>query len=198
MEIALTAGETGHLVLTTLHTISADQTINRVLGLFTQDEEQQVRERLVGSLRYIVGQRLVPKKGGGRVLVTELMGSSLRTREVIALGENENRRLHDIIEAGASAGWHSFEQSLLRACENDLITEETAMRFCVNRPVMRQRLDVSRTGANRLATATPTPPMMVVAAAHVATSPKPFPDTAPLVKPKPHPGLLKGMLNDLI
>ena len=79
MEIALTAGETGHLVFSTLHTISADQTINRILGMFSKDEEQQVRERLAGSLRYIVSQRLVPKKGGGRLLVTELMGSSLRT-----------------------------------------------------------------------------------------------------------------------
>src|ERR1039457_6018637 len=103
--------------------LPAGQTIQRVLGMFTKDEEQQVRERLVGSLRYIVGQRLVPKKAGGRLLVTELMGSSLRTREAIEVGETENRRLHDIIEAGTSNGWHSFEQSLLKAYEEDLITE---------------------------------------------------------------------------
>ena len=141
MEIALTAGETGHLVFSTLHTISAGQTINRILGMFSKEEEQQVRERLVGSLRYIISQRLVPKTAGGRLLVTELMGSSLRTREAIALGENENRRLADIIEAGQTAGWHSFEQSLIKAYDEDLITEETAVLNCINKPTMLQRID---------------------------------------------------------
>ena len=144
MEIALTAGETGHTVYSTLHTISAGQTINRIIGMFHKDEEQQVRERLAGTLRYVISQRLVPKKKGGRLLVSELMGSSLRTREAIELGENENRRLHEIIEAGQNAGWHSFEQSLIKAFEEDLITEETAMQFCTSRSVMRQRLDTAK------------------------------------------------------
>jgi twitching motility protein PilT len=141
MEIALTAGETGHVVYSTLHTISAGQTINRILGMFSKDEEQQVRERLAGSLRYVVSQRLAPKIGGGRVLITELMGSSLRSREVIALGENENRRLFDIIEAGNVAGWHSFEQSLLAAFQNGLITDETALLYCTNKSAMHLRID---------------------------------------------------------
>ena len=142
MEIALTAGETGHVVYSTLHTISASQTIQRILGMFTRGEEPQVRERLVGILRYVISQRLVPQKGVGRLLVTELMGSSLRTREAIALGENENRRLSDIIEAGHTYGWHSFEQSLIKAYEEDLITEETAILYCVNKSQMRQRVDL--------------------------------------------------------
>jgi twitching motility protein PilT len=142
MEIALTAGETGHVVYSTLHTISASQTIQRILGMFTRDEEPQVRERLVGILRYVISQRLVPQKGVGRLLVTELMGSSLRTREAIALGENENRRLSDIIEAGHTYGWHSFEQSLIKAYEEDLITEETAILYCINKSQMRQRVDL--------------------------------------------------------
>ncbi len=141
MEIALTAGETGHVVFSTLHTISAGQTISRILGMFTQDEEQQVRERLAGSLRYIVSQRLVPKKAGGRLLITELLGSSLRSREVIALGESENRRFADIIEAGGTLGWHSFEQSLAKAFEDDLITDETALLYSVNKQLMHQRVD---------------------------------------------------------
>jgi twitching motility protein PilT len=200
MEIALTAGETGHLVFSTLHTISADQTIHRILGLFTKDEEQQVRERLVGSLRYIVGQRLVPKKTGGRLLVTELMGSSLRTREAIELGETENRRLHDIIEAGSSGGWHSFEQSLLKAYEADLITEETAVQYCANKPAMRQRLDSSNSRNHRAAKAVQPVPMMVVAAAEVPPAPPAAarPAFAPVLKPEPHPGMLKGILNGLI
>ncbi len=142
MEIALSAAETGHVVYTTLHTISAAQTINRVLGMFTQEEEKRVRERLAETLRYVISQRLVPKTGGGRLLITELMGSSLRTREAIALGENENRRLLDAIEAGNTSGWHSFEQSLTRAYEENLITEETALLYCLNHSQMRQRLDL--------------------------------------------------------
>ena len=142
MEIALSAAETGHVVYSTLHTISAAQTINRILGMFSQEEEKQVRERLAGTLRYIVSQRLAPKEGGGRLLITELMGSSLRTREAIALGESDNRRLIDIIEAGNTSGWHSFEQSLTKAYEQKLITEETALLYCVNRSLMRQRIDV--------------------------------------------------------
>ena len=142
MEIALTAGETGHAVYTTLHTISAGQTIQRILGMFTRDEEQQVRERLVGILRYVISQRLIPRKDGGRLLATELMGSNLRTREAIGVGENENRRLSDIIEAGHAYGWHTFEQSLIKAYEDDLITEETAILYCINKSQMRQRVDI--------------------------------------------------------
>lgn len=141
MEIALTAGETGHVVYSTLHTISAGQTINRILGMFNRDEEQQVRERLAGSLRYIISQRLVPKREGGRMLVTEMLGSNLRSREAMLLGETENRRFSDIIEAGSTLGWHSFEQSLTRAYEEDLITEETALLYSINKAQMHQRVD---------------------------------------------------------
>ena len=201
MEIVLTAGETGHLVFTTLHTISASQTINRIIGMFSRDEEEQIRERLAGSLRWIVGQRLVPKIGGGRLLVTELMGSSLRTHEAIEVGENDNRRLHDIIEAGSNAGWHSFEQSLLKAFEDELITEETAMLYSVNKPTMRQRLDLTRTRTRdgHAAKSAPVVQMMVVAA---AASEEPVvvrtPVPPPVVKPEPHPGMLKGILNGLV
>jgi twitching motility protein PilT len=144
MEIALNASETGIMIYTTLHTISAGQTINRILGMFRKDEEKQIRERLAGCLRYVIGQRLVPKKAGGRLLITEVMGQNLRTQEAIMLGENETRRLPDIIEAGNHAGWHSFEQSLLQACKQDLIAEETAMLYATNKPAMRQMLDASR------------------------------------------------------
>jgi twitching motility protein PilT len=141
MEIVLNAGETGHLVFSTLHTTSAAMTINRIIGMFGAEEEAQVRERLAGSMRFIISQRLVPACSGGRLLVTEMMGSSLRTREAILLGENEGRRLTDIIEAGSPAGWHSFEQSLYKAYEQGLITDETAILYCSNKMKMVQRLD---------------------------------------------------------
>ncbi|HSY19808.1 MAG TPA: PilT/PilU family type 4a pilus ATPase [Candidatus Acidoferrales bacterium] len=199
MEIALIAGETGHLVFSTLHTISADQTIHRILGMFSKDEEQLVRERLSGSLRYIVGQRLVPKKTGGRHLVTELMGSSLRTREAIELGENDNRRLHDIIEAGGAGGWHSFEQSLLKAYETGIISEDTAMQYSINKPTMRQRLDVANghvhAAVHRAPKAGVAVPMMVVSAAPPPPPPAPVAPLPPTPKAEPHPGLLKGILN---
>jgi twitching motility protein PilT len=198
MEIALTAGETGHLVFTTLHTISADRTIHRILGLFAKHEEQQVRERLAGSLRYIVSQRLVPRQGGGRQLVTELMGSSLRTREAIELGETENRRLHDIIEAGVNTGWHSFEQSLLQAYEGDLITEETALLYCVNKPVMRQRLDAARYRHHHVVPTASPFSMVVVGAAPPPSSPLVPPIIPPAAKSEPPRGVLRNLLNGLI
>jgi len=141
MEIVLNAGETGHLVFSTLHTTSASMTINRIIGMFGTEEEQQVRERLAGSMRFIISQRLVPACNGSRLLVTEMMGSNLRSREAILLGENEGRRLDDIIEAGSVNGWHSFEQSLYKAYEQDLITYETALLYSSNKMKMVQRID---------------------------------------------------------
>jgi twitching motility protein PilT len=141
MEIAMTAAETGHLVLSTLHTINAGQTINRILGMFSREEEQQLRQRLAETIRYVVSQRLVGKVGGGRLLMTEIMGSSLRTRETIIFGESENKSFQEIIEAGSTLGWHSFDQSLLRAFESSLIDEETVMLYCNNKGRMRRDLD---------------------------------------------------------
>src|ERR1700730_2058816 len=115
MEIALTASETGHLVLSTVHTVNAGQTISRIVGFFRRDEEEQVRQRLSGTLRYVVNQRLGREVDGGRLIVTEILGSNLRTREVIRYGESESKTFNDIIEASSPLGWHTFDQSLLRA-----------------------------------------------------------------------------------
>ncbi len=144
MEIALSASETGHLVLSTLHTINAGQSINRILGLFTNDEEKQIRERLADTLRYVVSQRLVNKIEGGRLLVTEIMGSSLRTRETLLYGEGENRSFQEIIEAGSTLGWHSFDQSLMRAFEEELITEENALLFCTHKNKMHRDIEMAK------------------------------------------------------
>ena len=144
MEIALTAAETGHIVFSTLHTISAAQSVNRVIGMFTNEEQLQIRQRLADTLRYVISQRLAPKVGGGRLMVSEIMGSGLRTREAILLGENDIRDFHDIIESNYQYGWHSFEQSLLKHFRENRITEETAMLYSVNKPAMRKALDIAK------------------------------------------------------
>ena len=142
MEIAMTASETGHIVFTTMHTINAGQTINRILGMFGKDEEQQLRQRLADTIRYVVSQRLVSKINGGRLLITEIMGSSLRTRETLLYGESENRTFQEIIEAGDTMGWHSFDQSLLNAYKADLISDETALIFCAHKNKMRRDIEM--------------------------------------------------------
>lgn len=145
MDVAITAAETGHLVFTSLHTIDAAQTINRILGMFAKEEEQLMRQRLADTLRWVLSQRLVNKVGGGLHLVTEIMGSNLRTREVITLGESEKRILHDIIEGSVSPwGWHSFEQSLLKAFAAGIITEETALLHAMHKNKLRQAIDLSK------------------------------------------------------
>ena len=142
MEIALTASETGHLVFSTLHTIDAAQTINRIIGLFGKEDEQQVRQRLADTIRYIVGQRLVTKIEGGRLLITEIMGTSLRTRESLLYGEAENRTFIDIIEAGTTRGWHTFDQELVKAYEANLITDDCAMIFATNKNKVHREIEM--------------------------------------------------------
>lgn len=141
VEIALTAAETGHLVLSTIHTINAGQSINRILGLFDRSEEQQLRLRLAETLRWVVSQRLAPRAGGGRVMVNEIMGSNLRTRETVALGESENRSFYDIIDAQSTFGWATFDQSIRRAYEAGLMTEEIAELYATNKGRMTRFID---------------------------------------------------------
>ena len=141
VEIALSAAETGHLVMSTLHTIDAGQTINRILGLFDTAEQEQVRHRLAGTLRWIVGQRLAPKIGGGRHALLEIMGSSLRVKESIMFGESEGKSFHEIIEASYPFGWRSFDQSCLEGYENGVITEETAALYCSKRGPVQRGID---------------------------------------------------------
>jgi twitching motility protein PilT len=142
LDMAMTASETGHIVFSTLHTINAGLTINRILGMFTRDEEQQLRQRLSNTLRYVISQRLVNKIDGGRLLVTEIMGSNLRTRETIVYGESENKSFHEIIEASSTLGWHTFDQSISGAYQAGIITEETAMLSCTSKGKMRRELDL--------------------------------------------------------
>ncbi len=138
VSIAMSAAETGHLVLSTLHTVDAGQTINRILGMFEIEEQEQVRARLADTLRWVISQRLVPKIGGGRYAITEIMGSNLRTQESIRLGESEGKSFYEIIEASYPFGWRTFDHSCLEAYEQGKITEEVALLYCSKRgPVTR-------------------------------------------------------------
>ncbi|MBK8000176.1 MAG: PilT/PilU family type 4a pilus ATPase [Verrucomicrobia bacterium] len=144
VEIALSAAETGHLVFSTLHTIDAGQTINRILGMFETEEQEQVRYRLSDTLRWIVGQRLAPKVGGGRHPLIEVMGNNLRTKETIVQGESEGKSFYEIIEASHTFGWCTFDDSCLEAYKKNIISEDTALMYCSKRGVVTRGIDTIR------------------------------------------------------
>ena len=130
VSIGLSAAETGHLVLSTLHTIDAGQTINRILGMYDTEEQKQIRLRLSDTLRWIVSQRLVPAKAGGRRALLEIMGNNMRTKESIVQGECEGKTFYEIIESSHHIGWRTFDRSCLDLFEQGIITEEVALTYC--------------------------------------------------------------------
>ncbi len=141
VEIAMSAAETGHLVLSTLHTIDAGQTINRILGMFEPEEQEQVRVRMADTLRYVISQRLAPKIGGGRHALLEIMGSSLRTKETIVQGESEGKSFYEIMEASETFGWTTFDHACIEAFDQGLISEESALLYSTKRGVVTRALD---------------------------------------------------------
>src|SRR5687768_10529482 len=146
VEIALSAAETGHLVFSTLHTIDAGQTINRILGMFETEEQEQVRYRLSDTLRWIVSQRLAPKIGGGRYPLLEIMGANLRTKESVVQGESEGKSFYEIIEASQTFGWRTFDYSCLDAYKRGLITEDSAVLYCSKRGIVSRGIDLLKKG----------------------------------------------------
>jgi len=141
VEIALSAAETGHLVLTTLHTIDAGQTINRILNMFSGEEETMVRIRLADTVRWIVCQRLLPKEGGGRVAAFEIMGANMRVRDTILHGESDGKTFHDIIMAGKAFGMVTFDDYIVDLYGQGLISEETAKAYASNRGEVGRGID---------------------------------------------------------
>ena len=141
VEIGLAAAETGHLVLSTLHTVDAGQTINRVLGMFSTEEERQIRIRLADTVRWVVAQRLLPKLGGGRVAAFEIMGSNLRVKDSILNGESEGKTFHDIITTGKSQGMISFDEYIISLYEEGAIDEETASSYASRKDIVGRGLD---------------------------------------------------------
>ena len=142
MEVALSAAETGHLVFSTMHTVGAGNTINRIVGFFTIEEERQIRMRLADTVRWIVGQRLVPRKDGGRVAIFDILYNNIRTRETIIKGEDENRTFYDIMSKGSPYHMQTFDQHLLRLYEEGIITEEVALAYCIRRDVVGRGIDL--------------------------------------------------------
>ncbi|SHK95319.1 twitching motility protein PilT [Desulfatibacillum alkenivorans DSM 16219] len=141
VEIGLAAAETGHLVLSTIHTVDAGHTINRILGMFSTEEEQQIRIRLADTIRWVVCQRLLPKVGGGRVAAFEAMGSNVRVRDAILHGESEDKTFHNIITQGKAFGMITFDDYIVSLYERGLITEETALAYSSHKDVAGRGID---------------------------------------------------------
>jgi twitching motility protein PilT len=141
VEIGLSAAETGHLVLSTLHTVDAGQTVNRIVGMFDQEEEKQIRIRLADTVRWIACQRLLPKVGGGRVAAFELMGSNLRVKDTILQGEREDSTFYEIIEGSQAFGMMTFDQCIADLFNKGLITEDTAMSYASRKGIVGRALD---------------------------------------------------------
>jgi twitching motility protein PilT len=141
IEVALTAAETGHLVLSTLHTIDASKTVERVIGVFPLNDQQTIRKRLAASFRYFVSQRLIPRRGGkGRVAAVEILKSTMRTREYIERGEGEGRALIDAIKDGDQEGMQHFDGEIERLIRAGVIDMETGLAYSTNSGNLRLAL----------------------------------------------------------
>ncbi len=141
VEIGLAAAETGHLVLTTLHTVDAGQTINRIVGMFERDEEKQIRIRLVDTIRWVACQRLLPKAGGGRIAAFEIMGANIRVKDSILNGESEGKTFYEIIEQSVPFGMMTFDQSISDLYKDGSVTEDTAISYASRKAIVGRAID---------------------------------------------------------
>jgi twitching motility protein PilT len=140
IEIAMEAAETGHLVLSTLHTIDAAKTVDRIVGVFPKDQEPQVRTRFSQSFRYVISQRLLPRQGGGRVAALEILKSTMRTRDYILKGESEGRSLTDAMHDGSVDGMQTFDDEIEKLWQSGTISKETALAYATNPTNLALRL----------------------------------------------------------
>jgi twitching motility protein PilT len=132
IEVALTAAETGHLVFSTLHTIDASKTVDRVIGTFDAAEQTGVRARLAASFKYVISQRLVPKTSGGRVAVLEILKSTLRTRDYVASGEAEGKTLLDAMRDGGIDGMQHFDGEIEKLVRANVISRAVGLLYATN------------------------------------------------------------------
>jgi twitching motility protein PilT len=133
IEIAMEAAETGHLVLSTLHTIDASKTVERIVGVFPMAEQHTLRNRLAKSFRYIISQRLVPRKdGAGRVAIFEILKSTLRTREYVEKGESDGKTLLDAMRVGDQEGMQHFDGNIERLIRDGILDLDTGLAYATN------------------------------------------------------------------
>ncbi|MGB9760909.1 MAG: type IV pilus twitching motility protein PilT [Caldimicrobium thiodismutans] len=142
MDIALTAAETGHLVFSTLHTIGASQTINRIIGFYSKEEESQIRQRLAAALKWVIGQKLLPKVGGGRIAIFDILYNNLRAKEIILTGESEGRTLYDVMTQGGPFGMQTFDQNLIELFREGLIEEEIASYHSIRKDIVGRQIEL--------------------------------------------------------
>jgi twitching motility protein PilT len=121
--------------------VNAGQAINRIVGMFDQEEEKLIRQRLTDTMRWIVGQRLIPKIGGGRMAVHDVLANTIRSAELILNGETEGKTFYEIQDVGEPFGMMTFDQSLLRAYTAGLITEDTAVAYATRKAVVSRGMD---------------------------------------------------------
>ena len=141
ISIALEASETGHLVLSTLHTIDASKTIDRIVGVFPKNEERQVRTRFSQAFKWVVSQRLIPKQGGGRMAICEILRANSRTKEYVQEGEREGKSLADAMADGALDGMQTFDGELERLIGEGKLDKETALSYATNRTNLQLQLE---------------------------------------------------------
>ena len=133
IEVALEAAETGHLVLSTLHTIDASKTIDRIIGVFPKNEERVIRTRIAQSFRYIISQRLIPKPDGkGRVAAIEILKSTMRTRDYIEKGESDGKSLLDAMDQGDQEGMQTFDGVIEKMVRSGVLTQSAAIPYATN------------------------------------------------------------------
>lgn len=133
IEIALEASETGHLVLSTLHTIDAAKTVERIVGAFPMEDQQGIRNRLSKAFRFILSQRLLPRADGkGRIAAIEILKSTMRTRDYIEKGEGEGKTLLDAMRDGTNDGMQHFDGEIEKLIRAGLIDMETGMTYATN------------------------------------------------------------------
>jgi twitching motility protein PilT len=138
IEVALEAAETGHLVFSTLHTIDASKTIERVIGVFPISEQHAVRGRLAKSFRYIISQRLIPKRdGGGRIAAFEILKSTMRTRDYVQKGESEGKSLLDAMRDGATEGMQCFDDEIEKLIRANVLDIDTGLAYATNEGNLR-------------------------------------------------------------
>ncbi|HZN08138.1 MAG TPA: PilT/PilU family type 4a pilus ATPase [Pyrinomonadaceae bacterium] len=133
IEVALEAAETGHLVLSTLHTIDASKTVDRIIGVFPKNEEKVIRTRIAQSFRFIVSQRLIPLGDGqGRIAAIEILKSTMRTRDYVERGESEGKTLIDAMEQGDQEGMQTFDSVIERFIREGTVTIDAALPYATN------------------------------------------------------------------